>query len=141
MLNVGDSDPEKHHHGIENPGPTILTFVVSHLAAFDEMVDKRNADFQDLSKRLMFDSSTMTASASVPANSSKKVNVSTASSDDTPMPGGMNVSPSLVTVPEKFGVFETDVLLWMVSFDSNICYWLMKYHLSVREVGLHLFLI
>ena len=27
----------------------------THLAAFDEMVDKRNADFHDLKKRLRFD--------------------------------------------------------------------------------------
>ncbi|KAF4603303.1 hypothetical protein EYR38_003716 [Pleurotus pulmonarius] len=32
--------------------PTVLTFVNTHLAAFDEMVDKRNMDFHDLSKRL-----------------------------------------------------------------------------------------
>ncbi|KAG5220607.1 DNase protein [Salix suchowensis] len=36
--------------------PTILTFVNTHLAAFDEMVDKRNMDFHDLSKRLGFSS-------------------------------------------------------------------------------------
>src|SRR6266567_6987362 len=30
-------------------GSTSLTFVNAHLAAFDEMVDKRNSDFQDLS--------------------------------------------------------------------------------------------
>ncbi|KAJ3544105.1 hypothetical protein NMY22_g2904 [Coprinellus aureogranulatus] len=36
-------------------GPTVLTFVNAHLAAFDEMVDRRNQDFQDLSKRLSFE--------------------------------------------------------------------------------------
>jgi len=35
---------------------TTFTFVNSHLAAFDEQYDKRNMDFQDLSKRLSFDS-------------------------------------------------------------------------------------
>ncbi|KAK0486312.1 DNase I-like protein [Armillaria novae-zelandiae] len=35
-------------------GPTVLTFVNSHLAAFDAMVDRRNADYADLSKRLVF---------------------------------------------------------------------------------------
>ncbi|KAF7349358.1 Inositol polyphosphate 5-phosphatase OCRL-1 [Mycena sanguinolenta] len=40
---------------LENPGPTVLTFVNAHLAAFDEMVDKRHADFHDLTKRLRFD--------------------------------------------------------------------------------------
>ncbi|KAG6809727.1 hypothetical protein H0H92_014968 [Tricholoma furcatifolium] len=39
---------------VTSPGPTILTFVNSHLAAFDEMYEKRNLDFQDLSKRLKF---------------------------------------------------------------------------------------
>ncbi|KAJ3980467.1 DNase I-like protein [Lentinula detonsa] len=50
---------DEHHHGIEHSGPTILTFVVSHLAAFDDMVSKRNADFHELSKRLIFDSSNL----------------------------------------------------------------------------------
>ncbi|KAJ3485089.1 hypothetical protein NLI96_g5200 [Meripilus lineatus] len=38
------------------PRPTVITFVNSHLAAFDEMYDRRNSDFQELSKRLLFDS-------------------------------------------------------------------------------------
>ncbi|KAH0578595.1 hypothetical protein H2248_003736 [Termitomyces sp. 'cryptogamus'] len=37
-----------------SPGPTILTFVNSHLAAFDEMAEKRNSDFQEISKKLKF---------------------------------------------------------------------------------------
>ncbi|KAJ7285002.1 DNase I-like protein [Mycena rebaudengoi] len=40
---------------VANPGATVLTFVNAHLAAFDEMFEKRNADFHDLSKRLQFD--------------------------------------------------------------------------------------
>ncbi|KAJ7243583.1 Endonuclease/exonuclease/phosphatase [Mycena haematopus] len=40
---------------LANPAPTVLTFVNAHLAAFDEMVDRRNADFHDLAKRLRFD--------------------------------------------------------------------------------------
>lgn len=39
----------------KNPGSTVLTFVNAHLAAFDEMFEKRNADFHDLAKRLQFD--------------------------------------------------------------------------------------
>lgn len=45
--------PPMSNSGFE-PGPTTLTFVNTHLAAFDEMFEKRNADFQDLSKRLYF---------------------------------------------------------------------------------------
>lgn len=41
----GDGDAKGGH---------VLTFVNSHLAAFDEMVDRRNSDFQDLSRRLTF---------------------------------------------------------------------------------------
>lgn len=40
--------------GVLTQGPTVLTFVNSHLAAFDAMVDRRNADYVDLSKRLVF---------------------------------------------------------------------------------------
>ncbi|KAJ6493027.1 DNase I-like protein [Mycena sanguinolenta] len=40
---------------LANPGPTVLTFVNAHLAAFDEMVEKRHADFHDLAKRMRFD--------------------------------------------------------------------------------------
>ncbi|KAJ7766342.1 DNase I-like protein [Mycena maculata] len=40
---------------VKNPGATVLTFVNAHLAAFDEMFEKRNADFHDLAKRLRFD--------------------------------------------------------------------------------------
>ncbi|KAK0226427.1 DNase I-like protein [Armillaria fumosa] len=40
--------------GVLTQGPTVLTFVNSHLAAFDAMVDRRNADYADLSKRLVF---------------------------------------------------------------------------------------
>ncbi|KAJ7620458.1 DNase I-like protein [Roridomyces roridus] len=36
--------------------PTVLTFVNSHLAAFDEMYEKRNTDFNELARRLVFDS-------------------------------------------------------------------------------------
>lgn len=34
--------------------PLTLTFVNAHLAAFDEQLDRRNADFHDLSRRLAF---------------------------------------------------------------------------------------
>ena len=65
--------------------PTVLTFVNSHLAALDEMVDRRNADFHDLSSRLLFrHRADLSAEASV--ETSPQVDVS---------------------------VFDTDVLFWM----------------------------
>ncbi|KAH9171822.1 Endonuclease/exonuclease/phosphatase [Lactarius sanguifluus] len=36
------------------PIPIVLTFVNSHLAAFDDQLDRRNADFHDISRRLTF---------------------------------------------------------------------------------------
>ncbi|EKM57325.1 uncharacterized protein PHACADRAFT_208418 [Phanerochaete carnosa HHB-10118-sp] len=38
-----------------HPRGAVLTFVNAHLAAFDEMYEKRNADFHDISRRLVFD--------------------------------------------------------------------------------------
>ncbi|KAI0049485.1 DNase I-like protein [Auriscalpium vulgare] len=37
-----------------SPTPTTLTFVNSHLAALDEMLERRNGDFRDISRRLEF---------------------------------------------------------------------------------------
>ncbi|KAG6842660.1 hypothetical protein H0H93_003927, partial [Arthromyces matolae] len=50
------------------PGPTVLTFVSSHLAAFDEMVDKRNSDFHDVSKKMKFTSGFMDAAGTSPVH-------------------------------------------------------------------------
>jgi phosphatidylinositol-bisphosphatase len=41
---------------IPNPSSTVFTFVNSHLAAFDDMTDKRNADFHELTTRFAFES-------------------------------------------------------------------------------------
>jgi hypothetical protein len=49
-----------------SPAGTTLTFVNSHLAAFDEQFDKRNADFQDISKTLRFDSDLLDVTGLVP---------------------------------------------------------------------------
>lgn len=65
--------------------PTVLTFVNSHLAAFDEMVDRRNADFHDLSSRLLFRRHA-DPEAEVSAETSQQMDVS---------------------------VFDTDVLFWI----------------------------
>ncbi len=41
--------------GVKLPNSAVLTFVNAHLAAFDEMLERRNADFHELSKRLVFE--------------------------------------------------------------------------------------
>jgi len=65
--------------------PTVLTFVNSHLAAFDDMMDRRNTDFHDLSSRLLFRRQ-VGPDVDAPAESFPQVDVS---------------------------VFETDVLFWI----------------------------
>jgi inositol polyphosphate 5-phosphatase INPP5B/F len=61
--------------------------VNSHLAAFDEMVDRRNMDYQDLCMRLGF---------------------------DVPIGGGSNQVSRGPPQIEKIGIFESDALFWMV---------------------------
>ncbi|KAH9933096.1 DNase I-like protein [Amylocystis lapponica] len=79
---------------VPHPRPTILTFVNSHLAAFDEMYEKRNTDFHDLSRRLIFDSG-------------------------IPVSGSLEASSyPLPTVP--LSVYETDALFWMVHLNYRI---------------------
>ncbi|KAJ6457770.1 DNase I-like protein [Mycena vitilis] len=75
---------------MKNPGPTALTFVNAHLAAFDDMFEKRNADFHDLAKRLQFD-----LGSGVPE-------------------GGA------APVPVTCNVFESDVLFWMANLNYRI---------------------
>ncbi|KAJ7206536.1 DNase I-like protein [Mycena pura] len=48
---------------VKAPAATVLTFVNAHLAAFDEMVERRHADFHELTRRLQFD---LGAAAAVP---------------------------------------------------------------------------
>lgn len=64
---------------------TVLTFVNAHLAASDEMVERRNYDFQELSGRLAFP------------------------------PSGLNGSYSPSSFAEDtYNVYQSDVLFWMV---------------------------
>ncbi|TFK84297.1 DNase I-like protein [Polyporus arcularius HHB13444] len=70
--------------------PTALTFVNAHLAAFDEMYEKRNADFQELSKRLVFE----------PAISVE---------DQQPPSNGSWYSPAAAPL----SIFESDALFWL----------------------------
>ncbi|EMD36828.1 hypothetical protein CERSUDRAFT_83851 [Gelatoporia subvermispora B] len=78
-----------------HPRPTVLTFVNSHLAAFDEMWEKRNADFHDLSKRLLFEPAPPVDSASA-------------------------TSEGAGYVPAAATVFESDALFWMVDLNYRI---------------------
>lgn len=86
---------------------SVLTFVNSHLPAFDDGTQRRNLDFQYISQRLAF-SSTLNNAA-----------------DDTlsSLPVSKNDSSSMnsydVTGTEK--AYESDVLFWLVSQFSLRC--------------------
>ncbi|KIM82825.1 hypothetical protein PILCRDRAFT_457561 [Piloderma croceum F 1598] len=73
-----------------NPSPTVLTFVNTHLAAFDEMADKRNADFHDLGTKLKFN---------------------TGSTYDVDGNGNF---------PSPLSIYESDVLIWMVHLNYRV---------------------
>ena len=76
-----------------SPSLTVFTFVNAHLAAFDEMVERRNFDFHELSRRLVF---YPTDGLDANPNANANANVE---------------SPRKAT-----GLFESDVLFWMVRF-------------------------
>ncbi|KAI9060023.1 DNase I-like protein [Trametes sanguinea] len=75
--------------------PTVLTFVNAHLAAFDEMFERRNADFHDLSKRLQFDSGIVADEAVAPGSGYGAATV-------------------------QLSVFESDTLFWLVNLNYRI---------------------
>ncbi|KAF9810224.1 hypothetical protein IEO21_07066 [Rhodonia placenta] len=77
------------------PRPIVLTFVNSHLAAFDEMYERRNADFHDLSKRLVFDSGIT-----------------------DPPELNQGTTGNATTIP--ISVFESDALFWMAYLNYRI---------------------
>ncbi|KAG1740451.1 DNase I-like protein [Suillus paluster] len=66
--------------------PIVLTFVNAHLAAFDEMIERRNFDFHELSRRLVFDQTDGLDS---------------------------DANIALETPRQIVGLFESDVLFWM----------------------------
>lgn len=72
---------------------TVISFVNAHLAAFDDYEDKRNADFHDLSHRLLL---------------------------ETPAPDGEEV-PRDETNAES--IFQSDAVFWMVSVFVRIISW------------------
>ncbi|EGO27036.1 hypothetical protein SERLADRAFT_491670 [Serpula lacrymans var. lacrymans S7.9] len=73
---------------LRQPRPAVLTFVNSHLAAFDEMVDRRNYDFHELSRRLAFESNT---------------------TDDVASTAGAPLPSEVPTT----NIYETDALFWI----------------------------
>ncbi|KAF9011762.1 Endonuclease/exonuclease/phosphatase [Cyathus striatus] len=81
-----------------NPGPTTLTFVNAHLAAFDEMSDRRNADYHDLSRRLIFE-------ASEEQKRQKRIEKGASNYYDD------EDGPELIQ--GGVGVFESDAVFWM----------------------------
>lgn len=92
------TDLETSEHGAEDSasdaGSLTLTFVNAHLAAFDEMVDRRNQEFHELSKKLMF---------------GRELNeTETIDYDDD-----FGFQP---TLPTSVNIYESDALFWMVSF-------------------------
>jgi len=96
---------------VASPSPTTLTFVNAHLAAFDEMAEKRNSDFHDLSKRLNFDN--INIPPKPPGAEGEKV---------SPEPNMDLIGTESGSQP-SLSIYETDVLFWMVScfFDGNDC--------------------
>lgn len=88
------TDSENHAtDDMKAAGPLSLTFVNAHLAAFDEMVEKRNQEFHELSRRLTF------------GRDLEEVEMT-----DT---DGNSGEPSM---PVGISVFEADALFWMVSY-------------------------
>ena len=87
---------------MDSPTPITFTFVNAHLAAFDEMTEKRNADFHDLSKRLSFNNYEVPPQPPVTEG------------EDIPPESRTDVR---ATVPssQSLSIYESDVLFWMVS--------------------------
>ncbi|THH05204.1 hypothetical protein EW145_g4967 [Phellinidium pouzarii] len=72
-------------------GATVLTFVNAHLAAFDELTEKRNSDFQELARRLSF-------TAALPPDT----------------------DPETENVQEAESVFQSDALFWLGDLNYRI---------------------
>ncbi|OAX42254.1 DNase I-like protein [Rhizopogon vinicolor AM-OR11-026] len=76
-----------------SPSPIVFTFVNAHLAAFDEMVERRNFDFHELSRRLVF----------YPADGLDS-----------------DTNAEMETPRKATGLFESDVLFWMGDLNYRI---------------------
>ncbi|KAH8118813.1 DNase I-like protein [Phellopilus nigrolimitatus] len=95
---------------------TVLTFVNAHLAAFDDLTERRNADFHDLSRRLLFSSVV-----------SHSLNNSTAPDAES----------SGTTVTDAETVFQSDILFWMVSTSIPYLVVDLVYQTADRAVDLN----
>lgn len=106
---------------VSYPGSTTLTFVNAHLAAFEEMVEKRNSDFQDLARRLTFEGAS---------------GVVDPSTDSTPAVEESDTSYTYATSVGQLvpvSIYESDVLFWLVrvnGFDYLVADWISAF----REV-------
>ena len=112
------------------PGSTTLTFVDAHLAAFDDMVEKRNSDFHELSRRLLFEN-VNTSKAPKPSSSPMSRNSDATDRDssksETDLPAAYR-SGYEISDQESLGqplgfasslsIYDTDALFWLVSCDS-----------------------
>jgi phosphatidylinositol-bisphosphatase len=87
---------------VGSPAPITFTFVNAHLAAFDEMIEKRNADFHDLSKRLSFDNNEVPAQP--PGAEGEDISLE-------PRTDLVGTEPT----SQLLSIYESNVLFWMVS--------------------------
>jgi len=89
---VNEKQSEDNHDDDEAAALT-LTFVNAHLAAFDEMVDRRNEEFYELSRKLVF------------------------ARDSSHVERGDDFSPEASSV---VSLYETDALFWFVSIVNKL---------------------
>ncbi|KAF9531074.1 Endonuclease/exonuclease/phosphatase [Crepidotus variabilis] len=94
-------------NSVNQPGPTTLTFVNAHLAAFDEMVDKRNSDFHDLSRRLTFENSAY-SNSSLKEHSEEKSDVVD------------HVATQTIGLNPPLNVYEGDAVFWMGDLNYRV---------------------
>ncbi len=80
-----------------SPLPVTFTFVNSHLAAFDDHMEHRNADFHDISRRLEFGPCTEYMWA--PRTKHRAAE------------------------PQTLNIYASDVLIWLVSYPINEGYY------------------
>nr|GAT60061.1 DNase I-like protein [Mycena chlorophos] len=106
---------------LRKPASTILTFVNTHLAAFDEMVEKRNADYTELVKKLRFELGTPVPAGGgpTPSGGGELLFGSDNETENEPplTPTGTN---SVLPAGTTCGIFESDVVFWMGDLNYRI---------------------